>query len=230
MQVFVAYAYHARNEWIDRLVPRLIKALDCNFIDGKNAYGDALVTEVLRIMEASDAVLVFTTKLGDDEGNRISRWVDQELGAALAKNKQVIEVLERDATPQLAMLAGAQRVDLDPDRRDECLVGIAEALKAVRDRSRIRTIKLLPQEVCAEIYPFVGKQSLSCQYRWRRKFAESPPLTAAPWKSQGNIFLDLRDVGEEDLIEISLEFADKRWESDYQPIDAIGIELREIKR
>jgi hypothetical protein len=230
MQVFVAYAYNTRTEWIERLVFRLIAALDCLPIDGKIAYGNSLADEVVRLIQSCEVVVVFTTKGGDEGSARISRWVDQELGASIGLKKQVIEVVERESTPQMAMTAGTQRIDYDPDDREECIVKVAEAIKSVRDRLRIRTVKLLPQEVCSQIYPHVGKQSLSCQYRWRRKSTESPLLKASPWRSQGSVFVDLRDVSEEDLIEIRLEFADRSWESDYQPIDAIGIELREAKR
>jgi hypothetical protein len=90
--------------------------------------GMDLAGKILTELEASHAMVVLLTKSGAD-----SNYVQQEIGAALARKIPVIPLVTDDVTDAhlLGMLAGTKRIRLDLDDPREALLALTENVAAL---------------------------------------------------------------------------------------------------
>jgi hypothetical protein len=232
VKIFVGYGYHDHDRWIEELVFPLIESFGCEVVHGKIMVGDVLSTNVRNTLLSCDALIGFLTRREPSSGDKWTthRWVIEELAAAYDQIP-TIEIRESNVDPQGGMLGSQQRIDFDETRRDACLVHIAQAISVLRSdflkRKSVKNARLGPQQFINDIKRLIIKPGFICQYRVRRDSFESPYQPADIRRVAGGLYVWLPGVADTDLVEISVTYGAQAWRSDFEPVDAIAIDLSE---
>ena len=130
--VFVSHSAHDQG-LVMALASTLSKyGVDVRVAEWYIAAGQTLSDKVKAQIKGADSVVVFLT----GNGTR-SKWVQQEVGIALAANKLVIPLVEK-GTPaeELAALQGKEYIEYDPARPQDALdraAGYVGSLKAKKE-------------------------------------------------------------------------------------------------
>lgn len=229
MKIFLGYGYNARDQWIPEMVTPLIDAFGSETITGEETYeGPSIPENVSDKIRRSDALIGFTTRRNTQDNLvwQTHRWVLQELAAAYQDRKRVLEARETGVDQQEGMTQGLQRIDYDENARDECLVEIVKALGRWHQKDTVR-IQLLPEGVANnELRPLLSDPGLICTYITRIGNYEDEPRNARIQRITGGLFIELRDVPKDALIQITARYGNRAWTSDYESIDSYGIHLR----
>jgi hypothetical protein len=221
MKLFVAYGYNARDQWVKDLVIPIAQAFRIEVVTGEQTYGGTIPQAVLRKIQTSDAVIAFTTQR-DQMANgdwTTHHWVLQEMAAAMANGRPVVEVRELGVDPQAGMQQGLQRIDYDEKNRELCLIKIAEALGNLRFSAVVEVQLLLPVNDLEFIGPLARQSGqLSCSYTYKDGSYRSPPYPTEVEAIKGGLFITVRDLPVEALIQVRLQAAGKTWNSDYDSV------------
>jgi hypothetical protein len=236
MRIFVGYGYNPRDQWVETFIFPLVKALGCEVVHGKIAYGAALSDEVLRLIRESDALLAFTTRrdpAGNDQNGqpRFSThpWVIQELTAALAQNPPLpfVEIREDGVIDLGGMVAAlnAQHIAYREAERAACLLAVAEAVGKFRSQAAVTTVRLGPKEVVDQVRQLLDDPAFTCRCRILRGRTELPPQDVPVLPVKGTILVKLRGIQEGDLVRLAVSAGGRTWRSDYESVDTVDIRL-----
>ena len=223
--MFVGYGYNNRDLWVEELIFPLLNALGCEVVHGKVMYGDSLGTEIKDAILSCDALIGFATRR-ERVGERWSthRWVVEELAAAY-NQIPVVEVREEGIDAQPGMLGGSQSIVYNEDRRDVCIVSIAQAICRIREKSSHTIFKLEPSEFSTQFRALLNKTGLQCSYRVMRRNVEGDVCRTKMWPVAGGLAISVDALRAGDLVQVCVSFGEQSWSSDYEPIDAIRISL-----
>ncbi|UCI32132.1 hypothetical protein [Mesorhizobium sp. B4-1-4] len=226
MRIFVAHGFNERDRWITDLVYRLIRSFGDEVVSGEII--DGVITETVRNnIRTSSALLGFATRRVEiADGMWTShRWVLDEIATALAVPIQAVEIREQGVDPQEGIAGGHQRISYEEEKRDECLVRIAEFLHEWHRNISV-TLQLMPDERVQEIWPIHRKPEFRCFYRVRLNGDELPlqPTSVTPI-GQG-LFVEAKRVPKDALVQVVIEHQGRSWVSAYESTNAIGVHLR----
>jgi hypothetical protein len=225
VKIFVGYGYQTRDEWVEELVFPIIEAFGAEVVSGKEIFGQRLSTGVLRQIEKCDALIGFLTKReGHNSNGNTHRWVIEELAAAISHNIRVLEVREVGVTDQGGLAGDRQRIGYDEQKRDRCLVEIVKAIGLWHRTGDVK-IQLLPRQFVDEIRPLLQQPGFRCSYNliegnnevWDKE-AKVVPIT-------GGLFMSLKDVSLDALIQVQVAAQGISWRSDFEPIEQLRIHL-----
>ena len=229
MRVFIGYGYNDDDKWIETHVFPLVEAFGCEVVHGKEVFGGPLSQEVVTLIHSSDALFGFTTLRRADGPSATHPWVIQELTTAYTRNPPVphVEVRQEGVTSPGGMIEAAnfQRIHYRTNDRAACLVQIAQALRRLQERLDVTAIRLGPEAVVQEIRPLLRDPSFVCRYRTLRNLDESALREASVFRIKGGLSLRLKGV-KGALVEITISAGGKTWQSEYEAVDAVGIELK----
>ncbi len=232
MRVFVGYGYNERDTWIETLILPLIEAFGSEPVHGKTVFGGALANEVVQLIRASDAMIGFTTRRDEIGGGRFSThpWVVSELNAAFSQNPGIpfVEVREDGVAPSGGAFEAAnyQRIDYTEADRASCLLQVAQALRRFCDQTRVIRVRLRPESIIEEIDGLLYDPSFVCRCQTYARGIESSPRVIPVVPVKGNLEVQLRDVGDDDLVRITISAAGRTWRSDYESVDTVDIRLK----
>jgi hypothetical protein len=232
MRIFVAYGYNDRDRWIREMVFPIIEAFGSDIETGEITYDGAIPNSVRNKILRSDALIGFTTRRieADNQDNydgRTHLWVIQELAAAYTLDKRLVEVRENGVNPQGGMLQDYQRINYDETARDKCLVKITEALGAWHSTDMVR-IQLLPEGIANDdLRPLLNQGGLTCQYTVRSGSYDAPAVPVNIVPITGGLFISVPQPSRDDLIQISIRYGNRVWNSDYESLNSYGIHLRQ---
>jgi hypothetical protein len=238
MKIFIGYGYNPRDAWIEDLVFRVIRAFNDEPVHGKETYGNALDAAVCEEIQDSDAMIGFRTRREQISGNmwKTHPWVDDELLVAANHSKSipVLEVRESLVEEPAGMLQqklqGMQRINCDEQRRDYCLVEIAQALgRWHRQRSSVQ-FTLLPEEFAPAIRPLLRNPDLRCVYRILNEkdtdigLEKKATIHRLP---RGQMAIRTAAIPENASIMVEVWMGQRQllWSSDLQPVDSRTIQL-----
>ena len=229
MRIFVAYGYNSRDQWISEMVPPLIQAFNSQFITGEETYnGPDIPAAVLKKIRQSHALIAFKTRRSTQDNViwQTHQWVVEELAAAVAHHKQVLEVRETGVDPQGGFTQGRQRIDYDANARDKCLVEIVKAIGVWHQADTVK-IQLLPEGLANnELRPLLPGEGLSCKYVIRTGNYEEEPVSAKITDIQSGLFIDAPRVPRDGLIRVNVIHGEKVWSSVFEPLDSYGVNLK----
>ena len=229
MNIFLAYGYNPRDQWVRDMVKPIVEAFGSTPITGEETYtGPNIPSSVLDKIQKSDALIGFTTKrtTQDNVVWQTHQWVVMELAAAITLRKRVVEVREVGVDPQGGLAQNLQRIDYVETNRDQCLVDIVKAIGSWHQNDTVR-LQLLPEGlVNSELRPIIKNPGLSCEYVIRTGNFETVPLRAQIWGFKGGLFIDVPNVPRNALIQINVAYGGRIWSSDYESTDSYGIHLR----
>jgi hypothetical protein len=221
MKLFVAYGYNAHDQWVKDLVIPIAQAFRFEVVTGEQTYGGAIPQTVLRKIQTSDAVIAFTTQR-DPMANgawTTHHWVLQEMAAAMAHGRPVVEVRDLGVEAQVGMQQGLQRIDYDEKNRELCLIKIVEALGTLRFNAMVEVQLLLPAQALEFIGPLAKESGqLSCSYTYKDGSYKSSPYPTEVEAIKGGLFITIRDVPLDALIQVRLQANGKTWSSDYDSV------------
>jgi hypothetical protein len=234
VRIFVGYGYNDRDSWIKELVFPLVEAFGCEVVHGEIIVGDSLSAGVRNKLLSCDALLGFLTRRspGNNGAWRSHRWVVEELAAALTGQIPTVEIRETNVDPQDGMLGDQQRINYDEAHRDLCLVQIAQVISVLRsDFQKHKSFKYVrlggPEQFVTEARKLAAKSGLKCQYRVRRNTVEIPYQPVDILRVSGGLYIYLQGVTDSDLVQINVSYGAQTWNSDFEPVDAITIQLTE---
>jgi hypothetical protein len=99
MRIFIAYGYHSRDQWVERLIFPLVTAFGSTAEHGKDLQGEKLTDEIKSRISRCQGLVAFVTRRGQPsaEGKfSTHRWVTDELAFASQIGKAVVEVRETE--------------------------------------------------------------------------------------------------------------------------------------
>ena len=234
MKIFVAFGYNERDVWVKEMVFPIIESFDFTLLDGKETFGGGIGQDILDKIDESDFVLAFTTQrfVGGISSGQTSKWVLDEISAAVGKGKPVVEVRELELDLQDTFLTGTQKIYYQEKARDKCLVEITTMLAAMRrklqrlqNKPRVR-IQLLPKGWAHEgLRPLLDKGEVMCEYVIRKGSTDSQRLPIQIDPISGGLFIEIPNIAPEEMIRIFIKFREQKWQSDYESINAFGIHL-----
>jgi len=229
MKLFVGYGYNARDEWIEKWVFPLIESFDFKVVSGKGLEGQDLRDEVKRLIEQSRAAIGFATRreLKADATWTTHRWVVDELMWADAKGLRSVEVRESGVEKQAGLRDGLGRVEFDDGAKEALLVQLATVLQGWRRDLQSIRLQLLPAAIHKKIIPhYRKKDEFSCVYRIRTPYGdESEPIQTSVFPEHHGLYIKLRDVPLDALIQVEISHLGKTVCSNFEPIDVPGITL-----
>jgi len=229
MNIFVAYGYNPRDQWIKDMVSPIIESFGSTVITGEETYdGPNIPENVLTKIRRSDALLGFTTKRTTQNNVvwQTHQWVVMELAAAITLKKRVVEVREAGVDAQGGLAQNLQRIDYAEGARDKCLVDIVKAIGAWHQTDNVK-IQLLPDGLANnDLRPLLRDRGLSCKYVIRVGNFEDGPFEAEIKPIKGGLFINAPSVPRDALIQINITYGNRVWSSDYESTDSYGIHLR----
>jgi len=227
LKVFVGFGYNERDAWIPELVFPLVRAFGCEVVTGEDMQGQPLSPEIRRRVEGSDALIAFRTRRGDPDQRGVydtHRWVDNELTLAIGGDLRAVEVREQGVDSQGGLAGDRQWIEYREDERDKLLVELA---KTVGGWVRIFRLQLLPEAFVNEIRPLLGAPGFRCTYTVLEGSRESAPRETPVRPIKGGLFVWADGLSDQSLIRVTIEGNGKRWSSDYEGIDSVGINLKQ---
>jgi len=232
MNVFVSYWFDDPDKWIEEMIFPLIEAFGCSVISGKNLYGQGEIEgAVFEKIKVSDAFIGFRTRRGWDKTKEkwmTHEWVDKEFDYVLKSKKIFVEVRE-DGVGQLrgGMTDNHQIINLNLDKRDECIVEVAKFLSNILRKREIQ-FRLLPKKCVDEIMPIHNKKGFKSHYKTYLKGSESKYKKIKVRSVQGGLYADVKvdKINPESAFKLEMQYNGKKWSSEYEGIDAIGIQLQ----
>ena len=156
-RVFLSHSH--RDEDLARLIKREVEAaskVTVYLAEDDLQPGTPLTKKVVSNIKSSDALLVLVT-----QSSQSAPWVQQEIGAAVASyvasGKLVVPLIERGAdTSRLGMIAGLERITLDPDSVGSMTASLARFFgdrASAKDRN-----ELILVVVAAAVLVWLGSQ------------------------------------------------------------------------
>jgi hypothetical protein len=130
-KLFVAYTFNARTAWIPNHLIPILTSYNFKVYAGPNYAGQSVSRGIATTLAEVDLVLAFLTKrlkLQNKNAWTASEWIIQELTYALAKEKSVFVVKERDVQFEMGLLGDPQILQLDFRNPLPCFVAIRDAL------------------------------------------------------------------------------------------------------
>lgn len=231
MRVFVGYGYNARDKWIEEYVFPLVIAFGCEVAHGKVAYGGALPDEIIKTIRSSDAMIGFTTRREQSGEGRFQthEWVVQELLMAHSEKLPWVEVREEGVVSPGGILEAAdtQHIVYNEADRAACLVKIAQALNNFRERTNVTMVRLGPASVVEQIVAFTQAATFACTFETLRRNRQSSPRRVPVFPMRGGLFVQLRGIARDELIQISISAVGRTWRSDYESLDTVDIQVKE---
>lgn len=232
MKIFVAYGYNERDKWIRDLVFPVIEAFGAEVETGETTYDGSIPDSVKNKIRRSDALIAFTTRRASP-GNTVGlthRWVIEELAFAAGlenPKKKTVEVRETGVDGQGGMTQANQRIEYDENARDKCLVEIVKAVGVWQSNNLVR-VQLLPEGIREDLRPLLKDGGLTCKYRVKIGNFTDEDIPTKIEKITGGLFIDVPQPKSNELIQISIRYGSRVWESSYESLSSYGISLEEI--
>jgi hypothetical protein len=228
MKIFVAYGYNDRDRWIETLVFPIIRAFGDEVVTGEELQGDQITDAVRRKIQGSDALVAFVTRRDEISSGRWTthRWVTDELAHALALGRPVVEVREAGVDDQGGIGGDRQRIVYDESQRDRCLVELVKTLGRWHQARDVQ-LKLLPETFAQAVFPLLRNPRLRCTYRLLVDGEETEDFPTRILPITGGLFIRVRGVPPEALLQVHVECEGRSWTSSYESTDALSIAMRE---
>jgi len=233
MRVFVGYGYNLRDRWVESYVLPLLVAFGCDVVHGKTVYGGALPDEVMKVIRTADAVLGFTTRRELVAGDQYSThdWVIQELLTAHAQVPRIpwVEIREEGVMSPGGILESvdAQRIEYRPEDLAGCLIKIAQAVRRLNDSTKVTMIRLGPTSAVEQISPLLDDPTFGCTWQTLGGANRLTPRPVPVFPIKGGLFVQLRGVGRDELVRISISARGRVWRSDYESLDTVDVQVKE---
>jgi hypothetical protein len=231
MRIFVGYGYNNRDKWVEDYVFPLVVAFGCEVAHGKVAYGGALPEEIIKTIRSSDAMVGFTTRREPSSAGlfRTHQWVIDELLMAHGEKLPWVEVREDGVESPGAILesAGTRRIYYQEADRADCLVKIAQALSRFREQTSIITVRLGPAATVDHISALLQDSTFACTCETLRGTRESPPRSIKVRPITGSLFVQLRGIGPDEFVRITISARGRVWRSSYETVDTVDIQVNE---
>jgi len=222
MRIFIGYGYNPRDKWVEDMVFPLVKAFGSEVISGKEIQGSIITNAIQNKIEQSDAIIAFLTKR--DDSGATHRWVSDELSIGIAHGINVLEVREKGVDEQGGIAGDRQRIEYEENHRDKCLVEIAKTIGRWQRISDIN-IKLLPQEFVDNLRPLLRRPEFRCSYNLIDGRTEQFNTNADVRPITGGLFVKIKNVSKEALVQINIRTGEDSWTSDFEPVEQYRINL-----
>lgn len=214
MRVFLSQTFRDTDRDLVGQVESLLSSHDVHVVTGKRLGGEGLTTEVMRLIERSDACAALMTRrepLGQPEEGRWAThpWVRDEINHARSRQMPSIALVESGVS-----LDGAyeerERIEFDRENPLSAFLALSDTMRVWREKlGATRVARLSPDEVGRM---FRADNVMKCRYRFvteagdRTEWNEAEPITGP-----GGTLLYLKGVpSDQDQVEVEILEGDTR--------------------
>lgn len=128
--VFVSYNFNKKNKDITKIFKDFISKFDVAILEGSEVNTISVSEKVKTKIDDADIVVAIMTKdEQDDKGVwSPSKWIIEELAYSLAKNKEIIRLLEKGCDTNGRIFGDKEYIPFDRENPTEALIKLAEIL------------------------------------------------------------------------------------------------------
>jgi len=221
MKLFVAFHYHEEDGWIKDLIIPLIKDLDITVESGENMFGNIIVHEVPEKIRKSDCMIAFVTKSWIK-----NPWVRNELATAIGVGIPALEIRQKSIKIKEGISDGRQRIDFDPDRKEEMIVKLIPIIYEWKKKHDSRNLLILPENIMREAGKHIIEGYAKCTYQFKIGEDVTKLYEANLSPVANGIEIDIKNIPSSNAkINIILKGPDFLWYSGYQHFNLIPINL-----
>ncbi|TMQ02541.1 MAG: hypothetical protein E6J90_09625 [Deltaproteobacteria bacterium] len=211
-KLFLSYHF-ASDQRLAKSALQLAEAFDYTVVTGEDLGGGALTPEVMKRIEACDALVALMSrgpkKLGKKGKFLPYPWVLGELAHARARGLRNI-ALVADGVEIEGPYTDNERIVLDPRAPAAALVKLARTVSDWRrDAGRTLKVIILPEELAAKL----RGDDVRCQYRFRNEDWIGPWQEAFVHPEIGGTCAYLKGVKDPYFIELRVRFGNETWAS-----------------
>lgn len=217
--VFLSYTYNAHPdhaEQTNRLVMAariVVESLNLQVLDGFDLGGRAIDSEIVKRIDAADAlVAVVTPKAGDGGAPVTPPYVDDEYKYARGQRKPAIRLLH-----QLLPVAGFgtqdEYIPYIPGKELEAMMKLLRTVALwKRQLGGPREIQLEPSELGGR---FDMRREHKCEYKLMVDHRECDWQSATIWPEPGVTYAFLPSVPDQSRVRLRLSLGNEVWMSDF---------------
>ena len=215
--IFVAQWFDKKDRELVMDVGEVLGSHGLRPVTGKVLGGDALDLGVQRKINGCDGLVALATRR-DANGNvwNTHPWVSNEYVYAKAKDKPAIALVEA-GVPWEGMFAGHQYIPFERDNLSEALLELSYEIGAWRRESGGTVkVQLRPDSVVDIVRG--RRDDYQCKYRVLHQGDEGEWLGCKPVPVGDGLFMYIKGVDANDLIQVNILGVGGQWESGYEPI------------
>ncbi len=218
MRVFLAFSFRDEDKLLVQRAQQLLESLSTQVVTGERLGGEQLTPAVKARIEDADALVGLLSRrdpLAQGGAWTTHEWVKQEIQYARDKGKRAIALVE-DGVRVEGMAAPHEHVPFARENLVDPLLILAENV-AVWRREIGRTVKvqILPQELAQRMGG--GGAGVKCKHRLWRNGRSTEWREAVPQPEVGGTFIFVDNVQDDQMLQISIEEANRTWQSPATP-------------
>jgi hypothetical protein len=235
MQILIASAGTRWNNWIARVLSRVVAAFDHDMVQLLAPAGTAAFEEEFR-KAGAECEAVIALNPADGVASAPDDWPSLALETATASARKA--ALVRAGSEPLCFPNAPNLLDCDPTGSADCVVAIARLLGSWRPRSKARFL-LGPEQLIGRLKREFGERQIVVEYS-----IDSPLYVRTRWLaaektfSPGAFEVRTEPLPPDSRIQIRVSIADEVYESEFSPIDrrvmdlspSVAIDPREVPR
>jgi hypothetical protein len=227
MKIFIGFGYNDNDKWIRDIVFPLVTCLGGEVVTGEDMHGLAIQQEVVERIKNSDGLLAFMTKR--DGSNQSHPWVRDELIAAISNNVAAVEIREIGVEVGEGIPGNRQRINYNPQEKEKLVLELVKVLSNWKRRFSSKRMVLLPQDLVASLRPVMNNAALRCTYQFMDGSKETQQYEAKLRKISNALYVDVKNIPNPNaLIQITITGPGVYWSSDYESVDMLTINLRDV--
>jgi hypothetical protein len=135
-----------------------------------------------------------------------------------------VEIREEGVDEQGGLAGDRQWIVYKEGDRERLLIDLAKTVGAWARGVEVN-LQLLPQEFQDEVRPLLTVPGFRADYTVLEGSRESAPMPVDVRPIKGGLFIRAGGLSRDALIRVCVEVRGKRWCSDYESLDSVGIRL-----
>lgn len=230
--MFVAYHFGDRDKWIETMVFPILRAFNIEVVTGEDMAGE-IISEGVRVrIKNCDALIGFLTRreeLGNGKWNT-HPWVSNEIAKAWGDKK--IIVVQEKGVDFSGSTQDRQFLVYDESKRDEFLVSLVKAVGRWSGSTVVQT-RLLPSEFSQSVLPIVQARPdyVTCEYMFLIN-GDATDWQKGKIRKQAAgliVYINTKDLPyprNNVLISIRVQADGKIWESEFEQLDLLSVNMQ----
>lgn len=223
-RIFLSFHYDQTGQALADDVGTLVKSHGLILSTGENLAGRDLTDGIREKIDECDAVICLLTKRDQGQDNQ---WVITERVYALAREKPVLTVVQKDLNPPGGMFGRNEYVPHDPDNLAGTILNLSIRIGELRRRvGRFVKVIIEPDDAAALAR---NEQMAKTQYRCLDDHGNPTGWKdASTARTQGGVIAHLAGVTDGALVQLKLQGNGQTWESPYVA-QSLRIELEKLQ-
>lgn len=228
--VFLSYSYRphpahaADTDFLQRMVRRVIEAMDLRVLDGMDLGGRPLDEEVDRRIDEADAMIALVTPQADANGGLIlPEFVSTEFQRARVREKPRLRVLHKELVAR-GLGANEEHTTFDPASTLDVVMKLLGTIALwKKEHGRAVQIRIEPEDLATR---FDTRRHDRCEYELMIESGKAlPAKETALWREPGGPMVFVPNYVEGARVSVQMTVAGEHWQSPFVSPQLAGIAL-----